>query len=267
VPTRLRTRSRSTVPALGLVVFALVAAACGNPEQQTRDQALKDSKAVTFPAKGGVRLAGRLFGSSSDAAGVVLAAAFTSDQQSWFDYADRLASAGYRTLTFDYRGVCPKGEGGCSGGTRDPDAMTDDIASALTYLRSLGTLRTAVIGAIEGGTAALIVASQPQQSSQGLGSVITLSAPQSAFGLAAGADVVQAITVAKRFIAGESDVVGDQAAEAFYDESLPPKAVTFLTTADRGTDLLSGDQGEQARNAIMLELEQYVPTTSPSASP
>ena len=247
-----------------LIAVALGAAACGNPEQQTRDQALKDSRPVTFTAKGGVRLAGRLFGSPSDAAGVVLAPAFTADQRSWFDYADRLAAQGYRTLAFNYRGVCPGGDGGCSQGTKDPSAMTNDLSAALAYLRSIGTLRTAVIGAVEGGTAALIVASQPQQR---LDAVITLSAPQSADGLAAGPDVLQAIMAAKRFIAGEDDVVGDQAAQAFYDESLAPKAVTFLTTADRGTDLLSGGQAEQAGNAIMLELEQYVPTTTPSASP
>jgi pimeloyl-ACP methyl ester carboxylesterase len=262
---RLRSPLRSSAPVASvLVAVVLVAAGCGNPEQQTRDHALKDSRPVTFPAKGGVRLAGRLFGSPSDAAGVVLAPAFTADQTSWFDYADRLAAQGYRTLAFDYRGVCPGGDAGCSQGTKDPGAMTDDIEAALGYLGSIGTLRTAVIGAIEGGTAALIVASQPQQ---GLAAVITLSAPQSADGLAAGPDVLQTITAAKRFIAGENDAVGDQAAQAFYDESLLPKAVTFLTTADRGTDLLSGDQAQQAGNAIMLELEQYVPTTTPSASP
>jgi pimeloyl-ACP methyl ester carboxylesterase len=261
VPTR---RSfRGPVASL-LVAVALATAACGNAEQQTRDQALKDSRPVTFPAKGGVRLAGRLFGSPSDAAGVVLAPAFTSDQRSWFDYADRLAAQGYRTLAFDYRGVCPGGDGGCSQGTKDPSAMTSDISAALAYLRSIGTLRLAVIGAIEGGTAALIVAAQPAQK---LLSVITLSAPQAADGLAAGPDTLQAITAAKRFIAGENDAVGDQAAQAFYDESLSPKAVTFLTTADRGTDLLSGSQAEQAGNAIMLELQQYVPTTTTPAGP
>jgi pimeloyl-ACP methyl ester carboxylesterase len=261
VPTR--SRSSASVASI-LLVLTLVGSACGDAEQQTRDQALKDSRAVTFPAKGGVHLAGRLFGSPSDAAGVVLAPAFTSDQRSWFDYADRLAAQGYRTLAFNYRGVCPGGDGGCSQGTKDPTSMTYDIEAAMKYLRSVGTLRMGVVGAIEGGTATLIVASQPQQD---LGAVVTLSAPQSADGLVAGSDVLQAITVAKRFIAGEDDVVGDQAAQAFYDESLAPKAVTFLTTADRGTDLLSGGQAEQAGNAIMLELQQYVPTTTPSASP
>jgi pimeloyl-ACP methyl ester carboxylesterase len=261
VGVRLGSRVRTSVVVAALLV---IGAACGNPEQQTRAQALKDSRPVTFPAKGHVQLAGRLFGSPSDAAGVVLATSFTSDQQSWFDFADRLASEGYRALAFDYRGVCPGGVGGCSQGSKDAAAAPDDIRAGLAYLRSIGTLRTAIMGAIEGGTATLMLAAQPQP---GLAAVITLSSPQAVDGLAAGPDVLQAVGVAKRFIAGEEDVVGDQAAQAFYDQSLEPKAVTFLTTADRGTDLLSGSQSEQARNAILLELEQYVPTTVSSSNP
>jgi len=257
-----RRRRLPTTASAATLLFVL--SACGNPAQQTLTQALKDSRAVTFPAPGHVRLAGRLFGSESDAAGVVLASEYTSDQRNWFDLADRLASQGYRVLTFDYRGVCPGGAGGCSQGTKDAEAMPGDIAAAAAYLRSVGTLRLGIVGAVEGGTAALVTASHPIR---GLTTVVTLSAPQTADGVVAGPTVLQAITVAKKFIAGEADPTGSQAAQAFYDESLPPKAVLILTTADRGTALLEGNQSEQARNAIVLSMEQYVPTSTPSASP
>jgi len=246
------------------IVLSATLAACGNPAQQTLSHALGDSRAVTFPAPGHVRLAGRLFGSPSDAAGVVLASEYTSDQRVWFDLADRLAADGYRVLTFDYRGVCPGGSGGCSQGTKDAQAMPDDITAASTYLRSVGTLRLGLVGAVEGGTAALVAASHPIG---GLTTVVTLSAPETADGVVASPTVLQAITVAKKFIAGEADVTGSQAAQAFYDESLAPKAVVILTTADRGTALLSGNQSEQARNAIVLSMEQFVPTSTPSPSP
>lgn len=244
------------------VVVAWSLAACGNPQQQTQDQALKDSTAVTFPTAGGVRLAGRLFGSPSDTAGVVLAPELTSDQRSWFDFADRLAGEGYRAVAFDFRGTCPGGDGGCSKGTADPTSMPADIDAAIAYLRSLGTQRIAAVGAVEAGTAALMVASRSPES---LVSVMTISAPQAYAGLAAGPDVLQTLTIAKLFITGQDDVVGSQAAQAFYDNSLPPKRVVFLTTADRGTAVLSGTQAEQARNAILLELAQYVPAATPSS--
>lgn len=260
MPTPIR-RSHLWV-SLVAVVLAWGLAACGNPQQQTQDQARKDSQAVTFASAGGVKLAGRLFGSNSDTAGVVLAPMLTADQRTWFDFADRLAGENYRVLAFNFRGTCPGGDGGCSTGTADPTSMPADIGAAIAYLRSLGTQRIAVVGAVEAGTAALEVASRAPK---GLLSVMTLSAPQSYAGLAAGPDVLQTVSAAKLFIAGQDDVVGNQAAQAFYDESLAPKRVVFLTTADRGTDILTGTQAEQARNAILLELDQYVPAATPSS--
>ena len=81
---------------------------------------------------------------------------------------------GYRTLTFNFRGYCPGGDAGCSGGETDLAVLWRDVQAAVRYLRSTGIPRVAVIGASMGGTAALVAAAQPTAR---IGAVATLSAP------------------------------------------------------------------------------------------
>ena len=109
-----------------------------------------------------------------------------------------------------------------------------------------------------GGTAALVVASQ---AGQGIDAVVTLSAPDSIEGLTAGPDVVQVVTAAKLFLAGNGDASAAQTAQTFYDESLQPKRVEILTSNDHGTELLEGNQGEIATKLILDWLGQHVPVT------
>jgi pimeloyl-ACP methyl ester carboxylesterase len=243
--------------------LALSAIGC-NQAQNIRAQALRDSHPVTFRAQDGNQLAGRLFGPDTASAGVVLSQMVPSDQSAWFDFADRLGVAGYRVLTFDLSGVCPGGDAGCSKGASAPQGAWQDVMAAQAYLRAQGVTRIALVGAGLGGTASLVVAARQPP---GLEAVITLSAAASTGGLAAGPDVVQTITAAKLFLAGDDDTLGADSAQAFYDSSVPPKDVQLLTTADQGTDLLTGNQGEQTGNLIVGWLTRYLPVTPSSSLP
>jgi hypothetical protein len=89
--------------------------------------------------------------------------------------------------------------------------------------------------------------------------VITLSAPDAIDGLAASPETLQRVTAAKLFLAGQSDGTAADVAQRFYDEGLPPKRVEILTTGDHGTDLLTGNQAEIARNLILGWLTQHLP--------
>ena len=248
-----------------IVVAAASTSASCNQANEIRTQALQDSRAVTFTTSDGVRLAGRLFGPDTATAGVVLAHMLPSDQSSWFDFADRLAREGYRVLTFDFRGYCPGGDAGCSEGQKDVASIWKDVLAAEAYLRDQGPTRLALIGASMGGTASLIAASKEPD---GVEAAITLSAPVTIEGLTASPDVMALVTAAKLFIAGDEDPTGAAAsAQQLYDESLQPKRVQIFTTTDHGTDLLSGNQGEQVRSLIQTWLAQYLPTAAPSAGP
>jgi pimeloyl-ACP methyl ester carboxylesterase len=246
-------------PAL-LIALALLATACTPDDTAIRSAALEGSRPVSFDSVDGTSLEGRLFGPSDATAGVVLSHMLPADQSSWFEFAHRLGDAGYLALTYDFRGYCPGGEAGCSQGEKDIPAIPNDVAGAIEELRSRGVQRLALIGASMGGTASLVVASQPGAD---VSAVITLSAPATISGLAAGPDVLATVASAKLFIAGTGDTTAAQAAQDFYNQSLQPKRYELLTTDDHGTDLLEGNQGEQTRNLILDWLDLYVPAEAP----
>ena len=250
---RLRVARPRTVAVAALLSVLL--ASC-DQAAAIREQALKDSRAVTFPATDGVRLAGRLFGPERARTGVVLAHMLPADQRSWFDVADRLGSMGYAALTFDFRGFCPGGDGGCSQGPKNVAAIWQDVEGAVAFLRSRGIGSIALVGASMGGTASLIAAAKE---GSGIAAVVTLSAPSSISGLNAGPDVLANVTAAKLFIAGDGDGVAAQTAQAFYDQSPEPKDVQIVTSDDHGTDLLEGNQAEIVRNLLLGYLQQHAP--------
>jgi dienelactone hydrolase len=245
-----------------LLVIAAVAVAATSCTAGASTPAISGSTEVSFTTSDGARLAGRLFGPPDAPAGVVLTHMLPADQSSWYPEAARLASQGYRVLTFDLRGYCPGGDAGCSQGTKDPGSAPLDLTAALTFFRANGgPSRIALVGASIGGMASLIVASQQQN----IPAVVALSAPQVFDALAVGPEVLANITGAKLFIAGLGDPAGAaQAAEDLESRSPAPKRVEIVPTDDHGTGLLTGAQGTHVGQLIDAWLAQYLhPGTGP----
>ena len=239
-----------------LVVATALLASCHTND--VTSTAVKESRAVTFPSSDGVELSGRLFGPDSARTGIVLAHMLPADESSWYEFAIFLSQGGYKALTFDFRGYCPGGDAGCSQGSKQVSAIWQDVAGAVTFLRAQGVSHVALVGASMGGTASLVVASMPAEQ---IAAVLTLSAPQSIEGLAAGPDVIQRVTVPKLFIAGNVDPSGAaDAVNAFCSESTQPVRCEIFPSADHGTDLLSGNQSENVRMLILNWLQQFVPS-------
>ncbi len=242
---------RPSRPRRFLAAVAVLVTACAQGEAQ-RQAALEASSPVTFTAADGVALAGRLFGEGT--VGVVLAHMRPADQSSWFPFAARLAQEGYLALTFNFRGYCPGGDAGCSEGEPALGLIWQDVEAAVSFLRSRGAQRVALVGASMGGTAALVVAARQ---GPGIAAVVTLSAPESIDGLVAGPDVLQQIPAAKLFVAGEFDTTAAEAARRFYEAAGQPKRLEIVPSEDHGTDLLSGNQGEVVRNLVLSYLAQF----------
>jgi pimeloyl-ACP methyl ester carboxylesterase len=234
-----------------LIVLGLVASACGGAERQPD---LSGSRAVSFSSRDGVELEGRLFGQGTSA--VVLSHMLPADQRSWFDFAGRLADEGYLVLTYDFRGYCPGGAGGCSQGERDISEIWQDVLGAVDLVRSRGATSVALVGASMGGTASLVAAGQDGVDVE---AVITLSAPTSIEGLSADPELLQRLSVGKLFVAGVGDATAADAAQELYATSPPPKRVEIVPADDHGTDLLTGAQGEVVKRLIEGALAQYAP--------
>jgi dienelactone hydrolase len=247
---------RATVPrGIRLIVLAGVVAsataACGGDGPKAD---LSDSRPVSFPSSDGVALEGRLFGDGSTA--VVLSHMRPADQRSWFAFADRLADEGYLVLTYDFRGYCPGGEGGCSQGERDISAIWQDVLGAEEFVRSRGATTVALIGASMGGTASLVAAGQEGEDVE---VVVTLSAPESIEGLVADAVLLQREQANKLFIAGTGDPTAAASAQHLGDIAPPPKRVEIIPADDHGTDLLTGSRGEEVQRLIETYLAQFAP--------
>jgi pimeloyl-ACP methyl ester carboxylesterase len=237
---------------MAVVALGAALAACGAGTGPPPD--LSGSEPVSFEARDGVRLEGRVFGEGTTA--VVLSHMLPADQRSWFRLANRLADQGYLVLTFDFRGYCPGGDGGCSEGERDIAEIWQDVLGAIDLVRSRGAARVVLIGASMGGTASLVAAGQEGVDVE---AVITLSAPVSIEGLTADAPLLQRLQVGKLYVAGVGDSSAADAAEQLYATSPPPKRVEIVPADDHGTDLLTGAQGEVVKRLIETTLAQYAP--------
>lgn len=231
-----------------MAVTALFLTSCGGGSSAVSSAAVGASQAVTFRTSDGVALAGRLFGPPGATAGIVLAHMLPSDQRSWYPFAQRLADQGFRVLTFNFRGYCPGGDGGCSEGTKQVDAAPVDVQAAVDRLRADGVERIGIGGASMGGTAALLAAGADPQ---GIPAVVALSAPQAIEGLAIGPEVLQRASGAKLYVAGLGDPAGAvAAADAMAAMSPQPAREEIVTDDAHGTDLLSSAQGERVQELI-----------------
>jgi pimeloyl-ACP methyl ester carboxylesterase len=232
---------------------AILLAGCGSDPAEPSEPP-SGSEAVTFAARDGVTLEGRLFGGGTT--GVVLSHMLPADQRSWFDYAERLAGQGYLVLTYNFRGFCPGGDAGCSQGERDISSIWQDVLGASDLVRSRGATSVVLVGASMGGTASLVAGAEEPAGAE---VIVTLSAPTSIQGLVADASLLQRVSANKLFVAGVGDAAAAASAEQLYATAPPPKRVEIVPADDHGTDLLTGPQGEVVSRLIETYLAQFAP--------
>jgi pimeloyl-ACP methyl ester carboxylesterase len=237
----------------GLLVLLAVAASLTACSGEGPDADLSGSRAVAFASADGVGLEGRLFGDGTSA--VVLSHMRPADQTSWYRFANRLADAGYLVLTYDFRGYCPGGDGGCSEGERDIAAMWQDVAGAVAFVRERGALDVSLVGASMGGTASLVAAARGVE----VDAIVTLSAPAAIEGLVVDGGSLSSVSAGKLFIAGVGDASAANDAQHLHDLAPPPKRVEIVPADDHGTDLLTGARAEDVRRLIETYLAQFAP--------
>lgn len=102
---------------------------------------------VSFPPSDGGVIFGDLYGKGGRA--VVLAHGGRFQKESWDRQARRLAAAGFRVLSIDFRGE-GQSRGGLPGRPQD-EGRRFDVLGAVHYLRRTGAKSVAVVGASMGG--------------------------------------------------------------------------------------------------------------------
>ena len=225
------------------------------PAEAPSPDPVDGSTRLRFHASDGVRLDGRLFGNGT--VGVVLAHQVDNDQSAWYPFAHRLATRGYRALTFDFRGYCPGGIEGCSSGNPDLESSWKDVAGAVRALREMGVRHVSLIGASVGGQAVIETASRSRNAIAG---IVSLSAPEF-FAYDLTRRVLASVSAPALFVAGRGDGDAADSAQDFYRWSTSgARDVLVLDTSAHGTDLLADGSPSIAHAVdarILAFLERY----------
>ena len=216
---------------------------------------LQGSKVVKFRTSDGVQLGGRLFGSGR--IGIVLSQG-GPDQTDWYDDAGLLAEHGYLVLTYNFRGICPGGEAGCSRGTFHPGTPTTDAAAAASFLRSQGASKVILMGLFFGAMANMEVVSERGEQ---VSAHVVIDAREFAFGFDFSRDDVRKLKGPKLFVGTQLIGESETSANDFFSWATPPKDIEMLNTGEQGSDILRSDQADRLRGIVLNWLDRYFPAS------
>ncbi len=195
-------------------------------------------------------LDGRLFGSGRLAVVLAHMGRAGDSQADWEGLARKLARRGYLVLTYNRRGVCPRGGAGCSTGVDEYAESWRDIVGAVAFVRSRHARRIVVAGASIGAMAALYAAAHAQVEPDGL---IEFAGINHASGYDFTQREIRRIRGRKLFLSARADIYGGaDSAREWYGWAAGPKRLLLVPGSDHGTDLL------QSRNPQRRRIESAI---------
>jgi len=193
---------------------------------------------VTFSSASGIDLHGIVYGKGT--IGVVLAPMYPGEQAGWAEFAETAAAQGFRVLTFDFQGY------GESAGERDFATAPDDLRGAVDFIKAQGAEKVVVIGAGQGGLAAVRVASQTE-----LAGVVVLSASNTLPELAVADAELAALAVPSLWIGTRQDLMQNVEEMADKSGSADKSVWVYEGLAVHGTYLLQGaERGDLERRLL-----------------
>jgi pimeloyl-ACP methyl ester carboxylesterase len=219
----------------------------------------KGSRAVELRATDGVLLEGRVFGGGTT--GVVLAHMGAGDQRDWWPVAALLAERGYRVLTFDFRGFCPGGLGGCSRGQPSEAFSHLDVLGAVRFLRSQDGVREVWAGGASQGAIASMAAAEAHPDE--IDGLLWVSGVEVGAGFVFSRRDVSRLEMPKLFMVGRDERAEfPESARHFFRWSTPPKKLVELPTSEHGLDMLNRDVvsvSREFRRTIVDFLARHAP--------
>jgi pimeloyl-ACP methyl ester carboxylesterase len=197
-------------------------------------------RAVEFPSPDGTILRGQAWDVGEDWA--LLVHGVGEDLDVWGGLSPLLVGAGVSVLSLDLRGH------GVSDGEWEVNSATDDIRSALRYLKADGATKIAIVGAEIGATVALEVADP-----DAIVGCVALS-PLRNTSNDDSMDVVSAATPAL-IIVGAGDEQRDEWATAVHEASSSWCSCMRIPVPEQGSELLRGEWSEDVLYSIVKHLE------------
>ena len=217
---------------IGATAIALLLG-CGGADSARPTQS---GTPVNFQASDGVRLEGRLFGDGDVAVVLSHMGEPTNNQTEWFPTARWLAGLGYRVLTYNTRGICPRGEAGCSAGSWTLSDNWKDIVGAWRFVRARGAERVVLMGASVGSMGSIVAAPRLPRPPA---AIVAISGVEYCCGYEIGRREIRAVRAPMLFVGAEYDARAATAARRFHTWAAPLKAIRIYgKTGLHGTDLL-----------------------------
>jgi dienelactone hydrolase len=195
---------------------------------------------VTFAAADGVTLHGRLFGRGTTA--LVLIPTYPGEQQGWYAFAEAAAQQGYMALALDLRGY-----GQSEGARSAPDAPLD-LAAAIAYLQAHEVEQLVLIGAGQGGTAAIKLVAAGEASAAGLA---LISAPQAFDGLEVSEDDLAALALPTLWVGARNDLIQRAEDMAALAASTDRELWIYEGSSLHGTYILEGADSADLQRRLL----------------
>ena len=224
---------RTPLPILVLSLLSPLAllSACGDGTAATTPTATRSATATPepgtfyFTTDDNVTLSGKIVGTGTTA--IVFSSMDGDPKIDWQDLAPLLASRGYMTFSYDYRGL------GASQGYYDRSKIASDLNAAIQAAQQHGATKYILMGASLGGLVTLKVAAATHPTA-----VVALSAPQSFGGLDVSEDELRAITAPKFLAVAQGDTGFANSMTTIYNLTPEPKELHVYSGKAHGSLLL-----------------------------
>jgi dienelactone hydrolase len=206
-------------PFLGLLIATLLTALTGCASPMTVSDATAthppatdtpevQRAVVSFPASAAITLSGRLYGAG--ARGVILSNEGDNVSSHWAPIAERLAAAGYLTLTYDYHRPA-------SADTSSSEALLD-LRGAMAFMRGHHVTALALIGSSLGGLVSL-----KQASLDSVTAVVAISSPIEWEDVRLSESDLARLTAPKFFVTSEENEPFTSDTQRMYELTPTPK--------------------------------------------
>jgi pimeloyl-ACP methyl ester carboxylesterase len=214
------------------VAVAVLTAGAASARDEAATHFCAKTGSMQFRAADGTRLSGHRFGRGTTA--VIFAHELRGASCNWIPYARGLASKGFLTIAFDFRGYGDSQQRSGAAAFR----LGADVTAAARVARSLGAKKVFLVGASMGGTAVLVAGVNARPTVDG---VIALSAP-STISRMDGVAAARRLQVPVLYIAGEGDDPFDDDSRALYEATASSaKSLEILDSAYHGTQFVRYD--------------------------